>query len=246
MTPAPLTHVEIEELLGAYALDAVEPDEREAIEAHLSTCPRCRAEVDAGREIAAGLAQTGAPAPEGVWERIAGAIEGEPPPPLRLVPASPPAPPQRSSGTGVARRAFLVVAAVAAGLVVVALAAQAIRDPDDSSGQDLAAAAASAFDDPDARRGELHDDAGAVLATVAVLPDGNAFLRADDLPAIDEGVYQLWGASPDNVVSLGVFDDGQEVIAFHVDSRMDTIMVTHEDEPVERSERPPVVLGELA
>ena len=165
--------------------------------------------------------------------------------------SSPPAPvpapsPQRSPRTGVARRTFLVVAAAAAALVVVALGAQAIRDTDDSSGQDLAAAAASAFDDPDARQGELRDDAGAVLATVAVLPDGNAFLRADDLPEIDEGVFQLWGASPDNVVSLGVFDEGQEIIAFHVDSQMDTIMVTHEDEPVERSERPPVVLGELA
>src|SRR5262245_64213668 len=89
MTPAPRSHAEIEELLGAYALDAVDPDEREAIEAHLSGCPRCRAEVDAGREVAAGLAQTGAPAPEGVWERIAGAIEGEAPPPLRLVAAPP-------------------------------------------------------------------------------------------------------------------------------------------------------------
>jgi hypothetical protein len=253
MTAAPLSHAEIEELLGAYALDAVEPDERDVIEAHLSGCPRCRAEVDAGREVAAGLAQTGAPAPEGVWERIAGAIEGEAPPPLRLVPASPardeapPArPPRRSPRSSTARRVFLAAAAVAAAVVVVALVGQTISDPSGSAGSDLAAAAASAFDDPDARLGDLHDDAGTVLATVAVLPDGNAFMRAEDLPQLDEGIYQMWGASPEHVVSLGVFDDSEDVIAFHVDPAMDTIMVTHEAEPVERSDRPPVVLGELA
>jgi hypothetical protein len=254
MTAAPLSHAEIEELLGAYALDAVEPDEREVIEAHLSGCPRCRAEVDAGREVAAGLAQTGAPAPEGVWERIARAIEGETPPPLRLVPAPPAgdeAPPsrpspRRSPRSSTARRVFLAVASVAAALVVVALVGQTINDPSGSAGSDLAAAAASAFDDPDARLGDLRDDAGTVLATVAVLPDGNAFMRAEDLPQLDEGIYQMWGASPEHVVSLGVFDDSENVIAFHVDPTMDTIMVTHEDEPVERSERPPVVLGELA
>ena len=40
-----LTHDEAAELLGAYALDAVEADERDAIEHHLNECPRCRAEV---------------------------------------------------------------------------------------------------------------------------------------------------------------------------------------------------------
>ena len=41
------THQEIEELLGAYALDAVDDDERDLVEAHLAGCPRCRAEVAA-------------------------------------------------------------------------------------------------------------------------------------------------------------------------------------------------------
>jgi anti-sigma factor RsiW len=250
MNPSSFTHAEIEELLGAYTLDAVDAGEREAIEAHLQGCPRCRAEVDAGREVAAGLAQTGAPAPDGVWDRIAEAIGGETPPPLRLVAApvdagaSPAAPRPGSKPAG--RRLFLVAAAVAAALVIVALTTQAIRQPDGNRPADLAAAAAAAFDDPQAEVGELVDDDGEVLATVAVAPEGSGFLRVADLPAIEDGVYQLWGATPESVVSLGVFGDDEDVVAFHADPSMRTLMVTHEDEPVERSERAPVVVGELA
>jgi len=42
---------ELHELTAAYALDALEPDEARAYEAHLDTCPRCREEL-------AGLAGT--------------------------------------------------------------------------------------------------------------------------------------------------------------------------------------------
>ncbi len=78
-----LTHAEIEELLGAYCLDAVDADETAAIEAHLPDCPRCRAEVAELREVAALLANNDTEAPEGVWDRIAEAIDEEPPP-MRL------------------------------------------------------------------------------------------------------------------------------------------------------------------
>ncbi len=36
-----MTCTELEELLGAYVLDAVTPEEREAVEAHLAQCPHC-------------------------------------------------------------------------------------------------------------------------------------------------------------------------------------------------------------
>ena len=35
---------EFRELLGGYVLDALEPDERDAVRAHLADCPRCRRE----------------------------------------------------------------------------------------------------------------------------------------------------------------------------------------------------------
>jgi anti-sigma-K factor RskA len=74
-----LTHRQIQDLLGAYALDAVDPDEGEVVELHLRECPRCRAEVEDHRETAAMLAHVGAPAPAGVWNKIAAQLEEDAP-----------------------------------------------------------------------------------------------------------------------------------------------------------------------
>jgi anti-sigma factor RsiW len=76
-------HEQLQELLGAYALDAVEPEEAAALERHLAMCPRCRAELAEHREVAGLLGYAGATAPEGVWNRIVASLE-EPPPALRL------------------------------------------------------------------------------------------------------------------------------------------------------------------
>lgn len=47
-----LSHGEIQELLGAYALDAVDETERAIIEAHLETCETCRVELEDHRRLA--------------------------------------------------------------------------------------------------------------------------------------------------------------------------------------------------
>jgi len=47
-----LSHEEIQELLGAYALDAVDDRERAIIEAHLTTCESCRIELEDHRRLA--------------------------------------------------------------------------------------------------------------------------------------------------------------------------------------------------
>ncbi|HEX3947373.1 MAG TPA: anti-sigma factor, partial [Acidimicrobiales bacterium] len=78
-----MEHDEIIQLLGPYALDALDPDEAAAVDAHLRDCPRCQAEVDAHREVAAALA-TGAvvddaePLPPGLWDRIADRMGARP------------------------------------------------------------------------------------------------------------------------------------------------------------------------
>ncbi|HEY1733950.1 MAG TPA: zf-HC2 domain-containing protein, partial [Acidimicrobiales bacterium] len=50
-----LRHREIEDILAAYALDAVDATEAATVEAHLAGCPLCRAELDGYRETAAAL-----------------------------------------------------------------------------------------------------------------------------------------------------------------------------------------------
>src|SRR5688572_29566740 len=81
-----MNHDDITDLLGAYALDAVEPDEASEIELHLRDCPRCRAEVAEHRETAAFLAHAGADAPADLWDRIAGTID-VPAPVIPMAPA---------------------------------------------------------------------------------------------------------------------------------------------------------------
>jgi anti-sigma-K factor RskA len=69
-TSAPHHH-DVDDLLGVYALDALEPDEAAAVAAHVATCPRCRAELDAHREMAAALGNTVVALPPDLWDRIA-------------------------------------------------------------------------------------------------------------------------------------------------------------------------------
>ena len=146
------THEEIADLLGVYALDAVEPDERILVEEHLASCPRCAAEVAEHREVAAQLANTGTAAPEGVWARIFDALEEQPPaldlvvptrreppaPPAPASPAAPSAPPAggatvTSLGERRTLREWLPLSAAAAVLVIVGMLAGALFLGDDSS-----------------------------------------------------------------------------------------------------------------
>jgi anti-sigma factor RsiW len=108
-----VTHDEVRELLAAYALDALDPEDERAVEAHLATCPDCRRDVAALREAAASLA-TGVPSvepPAALKTRIMRATElearVEPPAPVTPLPAGRP------------RNWSLAVAALAAALAVV-------------------------------------------------------------------------------------------------------------------------------
>ena len=62
----PVNHDEVAELLGAYALDAVDPDEAARVEEHLPTCPRCREELAAHHQVAGILGNVGGAAPEDI------------------------------------------------------------------------------------------------------------------------------------------------------------------------------------
>jgi anti-sigma-K factor RskA len=264
MSDQGMTHDEVAELLGAYALDAVDADERAAIEAHLSTCARCRAEVAEHREVAALLAHEGGDAPDGLWSRIAGSLDA-PPPELRLRPVPPSAAAEqaeravrareaaRPSRRTVPRWATAVLAAAAAVLVVLGvtvvrqgdridqLEATATTDP-------LEVAFQAALDDPTTTLVELASPDGSVQLRGAVTDDGRGFLRASSLPALDDDrTYQLWGAAPSgDLVSLGVLGADPGVVAFDA-SGFELLAVSEEDLPgVVAPTADPVVAGPLA
>lgn len=247
---------EVEMLLGAYALDAVDPDEREAVELHLPDCPRCRAELREHLEVAAMMAE-GAPAPEGLWARIADSLE-EPPPPLRLAvepapvavagteaapvgPASDgPAPVVPITAAPRLRPARWAVAAVGVaaaviavlGIVVVRQESRIDRMDEELALPSLDAAAGEAMADPSSVKTVLTDPAGGELsATAVVTTEGAGYLVTPNLPVLpDDRTYQLWGIVGEQVISLGVLGTQPSVSVFQVDDKVpvDGFAVTEE------------------
>lgn len=253
------THEEIAELLGAYALHAVDPDEAHAVEAHLVACPRCRAEVAEHRDVAALLGNSGGAAPEGLWERIAGSLE-EPAPPMRLdLPAagSVPAtvvPLDRSRRGRRGRPAWVPAAALgAAAAVVIAVLGVRVVDQQERLDEmeaalvdaDLEQAAEAALADARATRTTLQSADGDVAVVAVLLPDGTGYLMAEDLPALPEDrIYQLWGQTEGGLISLGVFRTESSVVPFQATGSLELLAITEEAAGgVVASENPPVVAG---
>jgi hypothetical protein len=121
-TPEPEpVHQEIQELLGVYALDAVDPETAAMIERHLGECVRCSIEVAQHHEVAGLLGNSGGASPAEVWDGIARRLDGSAPPPWeRLAERLGPEPaPARKGGEGEAGDAEASAPAVpdAAGVV---------------------------------------------------------------------------------------------------------------------------------
>ncbi len=232
MTWSPDTH-ELDELLGAYALDAVDADEVLRIESYLRESPRARAEVEEYREVAALMASTGTAAPEGLWERIATSIETPPDT------ASAPVlefrrPPRHLDGTtrrwvrthpGDGRRALItwktagiaasIVAAVAIGFAVTEIRLDD-RVGEISASQELAEEAIAAMLDPDARQLALAGPDGAVAMRIVVRAEGHGYVVSDDLPRLADGTYQLWRIPPADGGGNGDGSSGSEPISLDV------------------------------
>ncbi len=245
-----LQHDEIRQLLGAFALDAVEPDEAAAIEAHLATCPRCRDEVREHREVAALLAYAGTTAPEGMWDRMAAKLDAAPPasaaPALGLMLGN------EAGGRAGARRrrGSRVAAAVAAAAVVVGLGAgglqvqSALRSQDDQIekvAQALSEEGARARLVREAAAAALADGARAVhlitperapLADAVVLADGTGYLIDKGAPSLPDGrTYQLWAVAGGQKLSLGVPGRDLDVLTFRVPDATDALALTVEQAP---------------
>ncbi|WP_436700810.1 anti-sigma factor [Nocardioides sp. BYT-33-1] len=209
---------DVHALSGAYAVDALDADERAAFEAHLAHCAECRAEVDGLRETAStlGVSEVAAP-PDALRDRV---LEG-----ISQIRPLPPLSTTASGGTPVdlaaarrRRRPFRSGRAghlflVAAVLVLVAAAGTVLLRPwaDDSDGPDgpgltaaeriLAAADASTVEQsfPD----------GSTASIVLSRSEGKALIRTSDMaPAPDGKVYELWLQTPaGDMVPAGLMPD---------------------------------------
>jgi anti-sigma factor RsiW len=242
-----MTHAEIRELLGAYALDAVDRGEAEQIDHHLAGCPECQAEVASYREVAMLMSYSGAPAPPGLWDRIAAGLE-EQPPPLRLdrlqtprhQATSAPAPAfgSRSSGRQtVSARVFTAVVALAA-VVVIGLGIEVVRLntrtdhlPSTVASQVMIQTYQAASSEFDARHVSLQEANGAKAIPAVILPNGTAYVDARRLPRLAaDRTYQLWGKSGGTAapVSLAVMGADPVIQQLSVPSGVRALAVTQE------------------
>jgi len=248
-----LSHDEATSLLGAYALDALEPAELQTVDRHVQSCKACLAEVAEHREVAGLLTPGWAQPPPGLWEKIAASIE-EVPPPLNLAPviamkpaqpSSTAARPRRSIGTGIA--AMVAVAAVA----MIGFLGIRVADDGDRTLQPypdaLQFAANEALADPAARKVELVSTDGHRTAQAVVLPDGTGYLVKSNLPGLSkERTYQLWALVGTSRVSVGVLGPEVQVAPFKIGSSVLALAITDETAGgVETTKKDPVVVGRI-
>lgn len=232
-----LGHDEVAALLGAYALDAVEPHEARAVRLHVADCPRCRGELDEHLDVVGRLGDAGGPAPAGLWDRIEADLEapgatGPPPGP----PAVPGPRPTAPTSARWARRALPVLAAAAAVVAIALLGVNAVNQADridDLTAQVDEAGKADQVAD-------LLAQPGTQVVTLAtpeedhsipavVHTDTTSFLIAETLPDAGEGsTYQLWGRTADGLVSLGVLGRDPDTVGFTVDAGTEALLITRE------------------
>lgn len=249
----PPTHEEIVELLGAFALDAVDGDERLAVQDHLRECPRCRDEVQQHREVAAHLAFAGEAAPEGVWGRIVSSLEpAQPEPDLgRLYPLT-----SSRRRRGWATMPAMVAAAAVIVVLVGALGWQVHRQGDRVQSLSMALKATGldravqgALLDPQTTKFSLASVDGRIRVDAVLEPDGTGFLVPGSqrplasLPPSE--TYQLWGIVGSQHISLGLLGPRPGVVAFRVaGKKVAGLAVTVEHAGgVVQSSHAPVVAG---
>jgi anti-sigma factor RsiW len=227
--PGP-SHAEIQSLLGAYALDATEPEETALVEEHLRTCVRCATEVAHHHEVAGLLANSGGEAPDHLWVGIADHLEGGEPPSWsrlaarldegvdqgapeaeRVVPIARARRRRLASVTGGVVAAAAVVVAVVLGVEVAHLHNQ-LQTPALTRAEQAALAA------PSTRQVHLTTPAGGAAsgsATVVLTASGTGFVEAGRLTPLPTGrTYQLWGVVSGRTISLGLLGRSPAVVPF--------------------------------
>jgi hypothetical protein len=240
-----LTPAELDELLAVYALDAVEIDERDQVDAYVERSPDAAREIAALRETAALLAFTGPDeVPGTLWDRIEHALGAEPPRLVLPFDAAAKRSPRRRRGVA-AKVAIGIAAAsaVAAGVIAVVVSDEMSRQEERldrvagsvaNDGMHRAAEAAAA--DPRSRAVRLVSPRGGASATVIAMPDGAAFLMARDVERLGpDRTYQLWAITGDpdgpTLVSAGVLGRTLDLAAFRAPDGATGFMVTDEAAP---------------
>lgn len=223
---------DVHTLSGAYALNALGPEEAAEFRRHLDGCPACREEV---RELQSAVARMGASEavapPAHLKHRILAAADRTPQePPARATSRGRPTAESRGP------RWAPWLAAAAAAVVVVgggAFGVQAMLSDDPPLNQGVV----RVFEAQDALTATVDTEDGGEL-TVAVSASRNEMaVDTRELPALDEDhVYQLWAVRGEEMVSAAILTDPEVGAAMVMPDEETQVAVTVE--PAGGSERP--------
>ncbi len=231
-------HDSVHDLAAAYALDAIDGDERARFEAHYPTCPTCRREVEEFTATATLLALSEAVEPpaalkDAVMDQVRSTRQH---PPIVAEPISTEPIDELAVRRGrrrlwpmAAAAAVVFVATVGIGLVLSTMSDRTVDEP-----------FALLLETPDVVITELDGDGGDV--TVAWSPSRDEVgVRGSDLAEVDDGeAYALWLLTADGPpVPAGLFvpDDGEVITVGPVDD-VDSVGWGITIEPEQGSEQP--------
>jgi anti-sigma-K factor RskA len=252
-----ISHEEASDLLGAYALHAVDADEVIQVEEHLDTCPRCRAELDGLREVAGALGNSVAESPDGLWSGIVSRLperqegeeqvppmprlSGQDPSPFRA-PATTPATRRQPGRGAVATVAAFAVAAAAVAVVLGIGLVQAnhkVSNLQAAAGHQAGATVAAALATPGHQVIDLDSATNRQLAEFVVVPDRRGFLVSSHLPKLESGhTYQLWGIGGTQPISLGLLGASPRQATFTMAGSVQPMQLSITAEPAGGSVAP--------
>lgn len=260
---SPVT-TDVHELVGAYALDALDDEERRFFERHLDDCGDCRVEVDEFQATGAllGTAADDEP-PPAMRDRVLAAVAATPQAaperePLGQQRGPVPLPPQEPAPSsapvhelhGTRERLRQLLPAVAAVIVlgvagVTVVVTQTGTEPvaDDQLAEAVAA--------PDARFVDLAAPDGATARLVWSDERGGGVFVTEGLQGAPQGhAYALWVIEAETPVLLGMFQPDEQGHATHsIDGQPPgglTVAVTVEvEDGVESPTTDPIIVGQL-
>ncbi|GAA2272017.1 anti-sigma factor [Glycomyces scopariae] len=241
---------DVHALIGPWAVDAVDDDERAMVERHLAECDSC--------------AQEAAELREAVW-RLSDATIADPPPRLRArvlhaasrtrqsAPVPEPEPKPRPEPKRLRRhrglprlRLALAAGALAAVMAVVGgLVTWSVMRSQEPGATD-ADRIAAVLQAGDAEVGTVTAEGGGDVTVVRSEAMDQAVVVVSGLAAIGQDrSYQVWMVEPDGQVSAGVMDPGERSATMLVSGLGDAELVGVTEEPAGGSEVPtsPLVAG---
>jgi anti-sigma-K factor RskA len=186
---------DVHALAAAYALDALDPEERRRFESHYPDCDACRIEVDQFRETVAHL---GAAAPSTLPGHLKARVLAE-------VGQTPQLPPIVTPGPK--RQWLRPVLAVAAVVILVLGLAGVLYARHGSTTEDAGRELSQVLAAPDTQTIKLEGTGQGTLRVVYSQEEGKAVLVGAGLPSAGpDRTYQLWSVNGTTVSSAGVFE----------------------------------------